>query len=66
MARSFHGSRQPTTWAVAQNPKPMPRVVRLGRAANDNARRPGLQIRLLVVAIATVLVMVALYDWRLI
>jgi hypothetical protein len=66
MARSFHGLRQATTWAVAQNQKPMPRVVRLGRAANDNARRTSPQIRLLVVAIATVLVMVALYDWRLI
>ena len=66
MAKSFHGSRRATTWAVAQKPRPMPRVVRLGRAANDNARRTSLKVRLLVVAIATALVMMALYDWRLI
>jgi hypothetical protein len=66
MARSFHGSRRATTWAVAQKPKPMPRVVRLGRAANDNVRPSNFATRLLVVAIVTALVMVALYDWRLI
>jgi hypothetical protein len=66
MARSSHGSRRATTWAVAQKPKPMPRVVRLGRAANDNARRTSLRTRLLVVTVATALAMVALYDWRLI
>jgi hypothetical protein len=65
MARS-HGSRRATTWAVAQKPKPMPRVVRLGRAANDNARQTNLRTRLLVVAIATALAMVVLYDWHLI
>jgi hypothetical protein len=43
----------------------MPRVVRLGRAANDNGRRPSLPARLLVVAIATALAMIALHDWRL-
>ncbi len=44
----------------------MPRVVRLGRAANDNVRQTNLQTRLLLVAIATALAMVMLYDWRLI
>jgi hypothetical protein len=44
----------------------MPRVVRLGRAANDNIRRTSLGTRLIVVAIVTVLAMAALYDWRLI
>jgi hypothetical protein len=65
MARSSHGSRQATTWAVAQNPKPLPRVVRLGRAANDNARQTGLWVRFLVIAVATALATFALYDWRL-
>ena len=66
MARSIHGSRRTTTWAVAQKPQPMPRVVRLGRAANDNVRRTSLGTRLIVIAIATILTMLALYDWRLI
>ena len=66
MARSSHGSRPATTWAVAHTMSPRPRVVRLGRAANDNFRRPTLQARLLVVSLATALVMMALYDWRLI
>jgi hypothetical protein len=43
----------------------MPRVVRLGRAANDNGRQTSLQARLFIVALATALAMVALYDWRL-
>ncbi len=66
MARSSHGSRRATTWAVAQKPKPMPRVVRLGRAANDNVRQTNLPPRLLLGARATALAMVMLYDWRLI
>jgi hypothetical protein len=65
MARSLHGSRQAPTWAVAQAITPRPRLVRLGRAANDNFRRPSIQTRLLVVSIATALLMMALYDWRL-
>ena len=65
MARSSRGSHAATTWAVAQRAAPRPRLVRLGRAANDNFRRPSLQARLLVVVLATTLVMMALYDWRL-
>lgn len=56
MARSSsRGSRQVTTWAVPQNPKPQPRMVRLGRPANDNARRPNLQARVLAIGLATAL-----------
>jgi hypothetical protein len=44
----------------------MPRVVRLGRAANDNARQTGLNTRLLAVVAVTALVMFAVYWWRLI
>jgi hypothetical protein len=44
----------------------MPRVVRLGRAANDNARQTGLNTRLLAVVAVTTLVMFAVYWWRLI
>jgi hypothetical protein len=66
MARSGQGSRRATAWAVAHKPRPMPRVVRLGRPANDNARGPHLRIRLLVMLLATALVTFALYDWRLI
>jgi hypothetical protein len=66
MARSIHGSRRTTTWAIAQKSQPVPRVVRLGRAANDNVRRTSFRRRILVVAIATLLTIVALYAWRLI
>ena len=44
----------------------MPRVVRLGRAANDNMRLPGFNAWLLAVVLATTLAMLALYYWRLI
>ncbi len=64
MARSSHGPRRATTWAAVQKPQPMPRVVRLGRAANDNFRSPGLMVRAFVVAFAAVLVLLAVLNWR--
>jgi hypothetical protein len=66
MARSSHGSRRATTWAVERKSRPVPRVVRLGRPANDNSRRTGFVTRLFVVALATGLTMLVLLDWRLI
>ena len=67
MARSFsRGSRRTTTWAVDQKPRSMPRVVRLGRAANDNIRLPSVKARLFMLVLATALAMLALYYWRLI
>jgi len=67
MARSSSfGSRRTSAWAVDQRPRPLPRVVRLGRAANDNARAPGTNARLLIVVATMTLAMLALYGWRLI
>jgi hypothetical protein len=66
MARSSsHESRRNNSWAVDQKPRSMPRVVRLGRAANDNIRRTNLKARLFIVTLATTLAMVAMYHWRL-
>jgi len=66
VAHSSHGSHRATTWAVERKPRPMPRVVRLGRPANDNSRHTGLATRLIAVAVATALAMLMLLDWRLI
>ena len=44
----------------------MPRVVRLGRPANDNFRRPGWMVRMFVLALAATLALVALANWRLV
>ncbi len=67
MARSSsYGSRRAATWAVERKPRPMPRVVRLGRPANDNLRQTSTAARLLVVVVATALTMLMLLDWRLI
>jgi hypothetical protein len=67
MARaSSFGSRRITAWANDQKPRSIPRVVRLGRAANDNARQPNVNLRLLLAAIATAIAVVAMFDWRLI
>jgi hypothetical protein len=66
MARSSsYGSRR-TAWAVDQKPRSMPRVVRLGRPANDNLRQPSMSVRLIVVALATAFAILALHDWWLI
>ena len=66
MARSSHGSRRATTWAVERKPQPMPRVVRPGRPANDNARQSNAAVRVFVIALATALTVLMLLDWRLI
>ena len=67
MARSFsRGSRRTTAWAVDQKPRSMPRVVRLGRAANDNSRQTGIHTHLFAVVAATTLLMLAAFYWRLI
>ena len=57
MARSPHGSRRTLHWAAAQSARPVPRIVRLGRAANDNARVPAERAR--VVAVCVVLAVAA-------
>ena len=59
MARSSYGSRRTLPWAIAQKARPMPRIVRLGRAANDNARRTNVPIRALVVCLMIALAVVA-------
>jgi len=62
---SSHGSRRTASWATAQKPRTTPRVVRLGRAANDNARQPNLRARLVVAGLVIALVALALLDGRL-
>jgi hypothetical protein len=66
MARSLHGPRRAKTWAAEQNPRPVPRIVRLGRPANDNFRRFGPMARKLIVIFASVLAVLALVHWRVI
>src|SRR5262249_6934983 len=66
VARSSHRSHGATPGAVERKPRPMPRVVRLGRPANDNSRHTALAARVLVVALATALTMLMLLDWGLI
>ncbi|HLG49690.1 MAG TPA: hypothetical protein VKY24_25830 [Reyranella sp.] len=41
----------------------MPRVVRLGRAANDNARLPGWRARLILIGIAGAVAALAAGGW---
>jgi hypothetical protein len=67
MARSSSfGSRRTTTWTVDQKPRTMPRVVRLGRPANDNLREPKMGLRLAVIVFVTAFALLALHGWRLI
>jgi len=41
----------------------MPRVVRLGRAANDNARLSGMRAKLAVIGLAAAALALALVEW---
>jgi len=49
---SSHGSHRTAAWATAQRPRATPRVVRVGRAANDNVRQPNLRARLVLAGLA--------------
>jgi hypothetical protein len=49
MARTSFGPNRAATWTVTQKTRPMPRIVRLGRPANDN-HRPYRALRSLLVA----------------
>ena len=52
MANSSHGPRLATTSAVVHTPMPAPRVVRLGRPANDNFRPRSTVLRAVLVGLA--------------
>ncbi len=42
----------------------MPRIVRLGRPANDNFRQPGRLTRAIVLGLAGLLLTFVLVEWR--
>jgi len=42
----------------------MPRVVRLGRPANDNGRRPRFLTRVVVLALSGIVLALVLANWR--
>ena len=66
MARSSHGPRRAMTWAAENRPRPLPRIVRLGRPANDNVRQFGLATRLVLGGVAAATALVALLYLQLI
>ena len=66
MAISSRGPRQATTWAAEQNSRPLPRIVRLGRPANDNARQFGPLTLSLYGTFAAVVVVLAMVHWQVI
>ena len=66
MARSSRGPRQATTWAAEQNSRPLPRIVRLGRPANDNLRQLGPLTLALYGTVAAVMVVLAMVHWQVI
>lgn len=65
MAKSSYGPRRATTWAATENQRPMPRIVRLGRPANDNYRRPSVVKRALMMGFVGILLVLVLAEWRL-
>jgi len=65
MARSSFGPRQgETSWAATQTPRVQPRIVRVGRPANDNFRRRGLRMWILVAGIAGAALALVAANWR--
>ena len=66
MVRSSRGPRQATTWAAEQNSRPLPRIVRLGRPANDNVRHFGPLPLALYGTFAAVIAVLALVHWQVI
>ena len=66
MARSSRGPRQATTWAAEQNSRPLPRIVRLSRPANDNVRQFGPLTLALYGTFAAIVVVLAMVHWQVI
>jgi hypothetical protein len=65
MARSSRGHRPESNWPVASKPSALPRVVRLGRPANDNQRRPWRPLHMLFLGLASALALLAILNWTL-
>jgi hypothetical protein len=66
MARSSFGPRQgETSWTATQTPKAQPRIVRVGRPANDNFRPRGVRAWLLVAGLAGAALALVAANWRL-
>jgi hypothetical protein len=66
MVRSSQGPRQATTWAAEPRQRPQPRIVRLGRPANDNDRQFGPLTRALFGLFAAIVGVLALVHWNVI
>jgi len=65
MARSSFGPRQgETSWAATQTPKAQPRIVRVGRPANDNFRRRGVRTWVFVAGLAGAALALVAANWR--
>jgi hypothetical protein len=65
MARSSFGPRQgETSWAAIQTPKVQPRIVRVGRPANDNFRPYGVRTWVLVAGLAGAALALVAANWR--
>ena len=66
MVRSSFGPRQgETSWAAIQTPKVQPRIVRVGRPANDNFRRRGVRTWMLFAGLAGAALALVAANWRL-
>ncbi len=66
MARSSFGPNRAATWTVSQKSRPMPRIVRLGRPANDNHHRHGVLRGFLMLGFAAALLALVVSGMRLI
>ncbi|MBP6771318.1 MAG: hypothetical protein KA171_26310 [Reyranella sp.] len=65
MPRSSFGPRRgETSWAATQTPKTQPRIVRVGRPANDNFRRHGVRTWMLVAGLAGAALALVAANWR--
>ena len=65
MARSSFGPRQgEMSWAAGQTPKAQPRIVRMGRPANDNFRRRGVRTWMLFAGLAGAALTLVAANWR--
>ena len=65
MARSSYGPNRAATWKVSQKSGPLPRIVRVGRPANDNQHRHRGLRGLLLLGLATALLVLLVIGTRL-
>jgi len=63
MARSSQGLRRVSSGPIPQGPLQVPGAIQIGRPANDNFRPRSAAFRMVVLALAAAVIVIAAVNW---